>query len=67
MTAKNVSLARALGGANNPDPPISLEVDYTYDSAGRTLTSTYPMTFQPSGYPQPVLTTGYDAMGRPSS
>ena len=48
-----------------------VEVDYTYDSAGRVATTKYPMAvpFQsPSGYPDtlgPVtMTYGYDSMGR---
>jgi hypothetical protein len=44
----------------------SLEADYTYDTAGRMATVTYPMTFTDSGN-QPVLTMAYDAMGRPST
>src|ERR1035438_3996946 len=64
VTAKNVTLARA---TPFPTGRASLEVDYTYDSAGRTSTVTYPMTFTNSAVAQPVLTTAYDAMGRPAS
>ena len=60
VTAKNLSLARSTGTA-------SLEVDYTYDNAGRQSTVTYPMAFLNDANTQPVLTMGYDAMGRPSS
>jgi RHS repeat-associated protein len=64
VTAKNVGLNRV---ASNSSRTTSLEVDYTYDNAGRVLTTTYPMTFQNANSAQPVLTTGYDAMGRPST
>jgi hypothetical protein len=67
VTAKNVSLTRAPGYPYRPYSPASLEVDYTYDSAGRTSSVTYPMTFQTSYNTQPVMTMGYDAMGRPVS
>ena len=42
-------------------------MDYTYDSAGRTSTVTYPMAFQTSANAQPVMVMGYDGMGRPVS
>ena len=45
----------------------SLEVDYAQDSAGRTSTVTYPMTFANLASSQPVLTTAYDTKGRPAS
>ena len=67
VTAKNVSLTRAPGYPYQAYSPASLEVDYTYDSAGRTSTVTYPMTFQNSYNTQPVMTMGYDGMGRPVS
>jgi hypothetical protein len=67
VTAKNVSLRRAPLSGAAPYAPTSLEVDYTYDSAGRTLTTTYPMMFQNNNNAQPVLTMGYDGMGRPAA
>ena len=70
VTAKNVGMSRVVA-TNGTDAvstnTASVEADYTYDSAGRTATVTYPMTFLNQAGSQPVLTMAYDTMGRPSS
>src|ERR1700685_4097711 len=68
-TAKNVQFSRAYQDPQGYQhtATTSIEADYTYDSAGRTSTVTYPMTFKNGNGAQPVLTTAYDAMGRPAS
>ena len=45
----------------------SAEAMYTYDTAGRQATVTYPMTFTDNQGNWPVLATAYDTMGRPAS
>jgi RHS repeat-associated protein len=65
VTSKIVSIGRIAGSGITSS--ASLQVDYTYDTAGRTKTVTYPMQFQNDYGGQPVMTVGYDAMGRPSS
>jgi hypothetical protein len=69
VTAKNVGLTRitGYGGGEASTASTSLEVDYTQNSAGQTATVTYPMAFMNGQSAQPVLTMGYDAMGRPST
>ena len=44
----------------------SLNIGYTYDSAGRLSTATYPQT-STYGSSAPTYTYGYDGMGRPVS
>ncbi len=82
VTAKRLWMAR--GSTGNPGNGFAgmnqanVDVNYTYDSAGRTATTTYPMAepfspFSPNMYfygPSPpgiTLTYGYDSMGRPNS
>jgi RHS repeat-associated protein len=70
VTAKNVQFQRWIYSTwlnQRIEGTGSLEVDYTQDTAGRTSTVTYPMTFENNQSAQPVLTMAYDAMGRPSS
>jgi RHS repeat-associated protein len=70
VTAKNVGMSRVVytnGFTAETTNTASVEADYTYDSAGRTSTVTYPMTFMNQAGSQPVLTMAYDTMGRPSS
>jgi hypothetical protein len=77
VTAKRLWMARGPGYIGNPGngfqsmSQANVEVDYTYDSAGRTATTTYPMAspFSQSSYSLgPVtFTNGYDSMGRPNS
>ncbi len=83
VTAKQLVMARGYAGSitpsilSNPYNP-NIEVDYAYDNAGRTTTTTYPMAepFSPlspnmyyyGGMPAGItLTYGYDSMGRPNS
>ena len=84
VTAKRLWMARGYSWNMNPgnnfagSVQANVEVDYTYDNAGRTATTTYPMAapFSPLGPgqysygPTPAgitLTYGYDSMGRPNS
>lgn len=70
VTAKQLFVARNGPGNLNPATLSSagqanIEVDYTYDTAGRTATTSYPM--QLTGGVPVTLTYGYDSMGRPNA
>jgi RHS repeat-associated protein len=82
VTAKRLWMARGYSWNTNPgnnfaaSSQANVDVDYTYDSAGRTATITYPMAqpfspFSPNFYGSTpagtTLTYGYDSMGRPNS
>ena len=79
VTAKRLWMARGYSWNMNPgnnfagSVQANVDVDYTYDNAGRTATTTYPMgaplsQWQGANTLNPVtLTYGYDSMGRPSS
>ena len=83
VTAKQLRIARGYAGSITPaylstSGLPNIEADYTYDNAGRTATTTYPMAepFSPTGpntyyygaTPAGItLTYGYDSMGRPNS
>jgi RHS repeat-associated protein len=71
VTAKQLYMSRVFysgGGYCCYTENADVEVDYTYDNAGRTATTTYPMTYGGSTPTSPVtLTYGYDSMGRPNA
>jgi RHS repeat-associated protein len=73
VTAKQLLMARGYPGNLNPANlsgafQANIEVDYTYDSAGRTASTSYPMQYGGSMSGAPVtLTYGYDSMGRPNA
>jgi RHS repeat-associated protein len=67
VVAKRLQVNRVVAGPTNVSG--NLEVDYTFDAAGRVVNTTVP--FLTSGYstnePTIVYYTGYDLMGRPNS
>ena len=73
VTAKQLAMARGSAGTVTPTSLSSpgapnIEVDYTYDNAGRMATTTYPMTYDFNTPTSPVtLTYGFDSMGRPNT
>jgi YD repeat-containing protein len=70
VTAKNVKMQRTFYDPNNNPYTASgsVEADYTYDSAGRTLTTSNPAGgfYNGNTLIPATLTYSYDTMGRPS-
>ena len=75
VTAKQAALTRtwAPTAGGTVSRGVDVEVDYTYDQAGRPATVAYPMAgagtplAPPNGYTPMTLTYGYDTMGRPNA
>ena len=69
MTAKSLALQRLQGYDGDGNPLYAngfVSATYAYDSAGRTISVSYPVADRTPGYNAPVtFMYGFDTMGRP--